>query len=243
MTRKYYFFGFFLVFLSINGFSQKIGQTFSGEASYYADKFHGRKTASGEKYSKWQNTAAHRTLPFGTMLKVENLSNHKSVIVKVNDRGPYSKHRVLDLSKAAAAKIGLIKTGVAKVKVTIIGKNGTTVISGNNNENQEQNNNTNSNDNAKFTTGKTYNSSGKLKSPKGYGVQVAAFKNMQNALNYCEKLRQKGFYPRFIQVGWNNNAKIFRVVQGAYKNKERASKTQNLLKKSGFNSVIVPHFK
>src|SRR5687767_14543939 len=89
------------------------------KASYYADKFHNRKTASGERYHKDSLTAAHRTLPFGTYVKVTNLKNNKTVIVKINDRGPVPKSRGIDLSRAAAKKLGLIGTGICNVKMEI----------------------------------------------------------------------------------------------------------------------------
>ena len=88
-----------------------------GLASYYANHFHGRKTSSGIIYDKNGYTCAHRTLPFGTMLKVTNLRNNKSTIVKVNDRGPFAHKRIIDLSYAAAKDIGLIGAGVAMVRI------------------------------------------------------------------------------------------------------------------------------
>ncbi len=88
-----------------------------GLASYYANKFHGRRTSSGSTYDKNGYTCAHRTLPFGTMLKVTNLRNNKSTIVKVNDRGPFAHKRIIDLSYAAAKDIGLIGAGVAMVRI------------------------------------------------------------------------------------------------------------------------------
>ena len=91
-----------------------------GIASYYAAKFHGRRTASGEKFNSKMLTAAHLTLPFGTQLKVTNLRNMKSVIVRVNDRGPHVKGRIVDLSRAAAQAIGLIQTGTARVVLEVL---------------------------------------------------------------------------------------------------------------------------
>lgn len=96
------------------------GTSFTGQASYYGPKFHGRMTASGEAFNMYEYTAAHRTLPFGTILKVTNLSNGKSVTVKVNDRGPFKKNRVLDLSYSAAKKIGMLQSGTARVKALIV---------------------------------------------------------------------------------------------------------------------------
>ena len=93
-----------------------------GIASYYAAKFHGKRTASGEKFSQKVLTAAHLTLPFGTLLKVTNLQNMKSVIVRVNDRGPHVRGRIVDLSRAAAELIGLRHTGTARVELEILAK-------------------------------------------------------------------------------------------------------------------------
>ena len=90
-----------------------------GKVSYYADKFHGRRTASGAIFDKNALTAAHRSLPFKTKVEVTNLDNGKTVVVEVNDRGPYSDDRILDVSPAAARKLGLMGTGTANAKVVV----------------------------------------------------------------------------------------------------------------------------
>lgn len=92
----------------------------TGVASYYADKFHGRKTASGETFDNGELTMAHRTLPLGTLVKVTNLANNTSVVVRVNDRGPYSGGRVADLSRAAAEKLKMIQRGIVDVALHIV---------------------------------------------------------------------------------------------------------------------------
>lgn len=94
----------------------------SGVASYYADKFNGRRTANGERFDNKEMTAAHRSLPFGTLIEVTNMRNGKKVVVRVNDRGPYTHARVLDLSKNAARQLGMHNTGVAQVKVAVLDK-------------------------------------------------------------------------------------------------------------------------
>src|SRR5688572_27343027 len=93
------------------------GFTETGKASYYSNKLEGRKMANGEKYNPNKLTAAHRTLPFGTKVKVSNPANGRSVKVKVTDRGPFSPGRVVDLSYKAAKKLDIISTGVAPVKL------------------------------------------------------------------------------------------------------------------------------
>ena len=91
-----------------------------GIASWYGDKEQGNKTASGERFDKYSYTAAHKTLPFGTMVRVTNLDNGRDIVVKINDRGPFVGDRIIDLSFAAARSIGLIAKGTAKVKVEVL---------------------------------------------------------------------------------------------------------------------------
>ncbi|MCX8106216.1 MAG: septal ring lytic transglycosylase RlpA family protein [Ignavibacterium album] len=87
------------------------------KASWYGPGFHGRKTANGEKFDQMSYTAAHKSLRFGTLLKVTNPKNGKSIVVRINDRGPYVEGRDLDLSKAAAHELGLMRRGIARLKV------------------------------------------------------------------------------------------------------------------------------
>ena len=94
-----------------------------GTASFYADKFEGRKTANGEIFSQKSLTAAHNSLPLGTWIRVTNLSNHKSVVVKVNDRLHHRNPRLVDLSKSAAKKLGYTKRGLTKVRVDVLVRN------------------------------------------------------------------------------------------------------------------------
>jgi rare lipoprotein A len=88
-----------------------------GVASYYADRLHGRQTASGERYDRNAYTAAHRRLPFGTLVQVTRIDNGETVKVRINDRGPFVKGRVIDLSYAAAKRLGMLRQGVVRVKV------------------------------------------------------------------------------------------------------------------------------
>lgn len=91
-----------------------------GNASWYGSSFHGRKTASGESYDMHEFTGAHKDLPFGTLIKVRNLRNGKEVVVRVNDRGPYVKSRIVDLSRAAASVLGIVSRGTARVSIQVI---------------------------------------------------------------------------------------------------------------------------
>jgi rare lipoprotein A len=91
-----------------------------GKASWYGDAHHGKKTASGERYDKTQLTAAHRTLPLGTRVRVTNVENDRSVVVRINDRGPFVDGRIIDLSHAAAREIGSLGAGVVTVRVEVL---------------------------------------------------------------------------------------------------------------------------
>ncbi|MFQ2412290.1 septal ring lytic transglycosylase RlpA family protein [Aeromonas caviae] len=96
------------------------GYSETGLASYYADRYHNKKTASGERYNSGTNTAAHMTLPFGSLVRVTNLANGKSVVVRVNDRGNFARGRIIDLSRAAFSTIGNTRSGLIKVKVEVV---------------------------------------------------------------------------------------------------------------------------
>jgi rare lipoprotein A len=106
-----------VLLLGVTSASAKKNYEAQGKASYYANKFNGRRTSSGEIFCQDSLTCAHRTLPFGTYLKVKNQNNGKEVIVRVTDRGPFIKGRVVDLSRAAAEEIGMIQAGVVRVEV------------------------------------------------------------------------------------------------------------------------------
>lgn len=89
----------------------------TGVASYYGARHHGKRTASGEAFNQHSLTAAHRQLPFGTRVKVTNLKNDESVVVRINDRGPHTRGRIIDLSREAADQIGMLRSGTARVRV------------------------------------------------------------------------------------------------------------------------------
>lgn len=102
------------------GGGARVGEVVTGIASYYADRFHLRRTASGVPYDKDQLVAAHRSYPFGTVLRVTNLANGRSVTVRVIDRGPFVEGRILDLSRRAAEELGFIEAGLTEVRIEVI---------------------------------------------------------------------------------------------------------------------------
>jgi rare lipoprotein A len=130
ILNKIVFFFLFFVVKPLFLYSQTpvLGSESFGKASYYGNKFYGRKTASGEILKKRGLTCAHPSLPFGTMLEVTNLANNKWCIVRVNDRGPFVRGRIVDVSYDAAKQLEMFKTGTAKVKVMVVGDNGIVMI-------------------------------------------------------------------------------------------------------------------
>ncbi len=111
-----------------NGEASPVAMAESGVASFYADEFNGRQTSNGETYDMNAFTAAHRTLPFNTQVRVTNLGNGKSTVVRINDRGPFKDDRIIDLSLAAAKAIELIGTGTASVRLEVVQLGDTTGI-------------------------------------------------------------------------------------------------------------------
>ena len=105
-------------------FIANIGDEFDGIASWYGPDFHSKKTSNGETYNMYDMTAAHKTLPMNTVVKVDNLENGRSIVVRINDRGPFVRGRIIDLSNKAAHEIDMYRKGTAKVKITVLGYNG-----------------------------------------------------------------------------------------------------------------------
>lgn len=193
----------------------------TGMASYYADKFEGRKTASGEIYKRSKLTAAHRSLPFGTKLKVTNIKNGKSVIVRVNDRGPFVKGRIIDLSKKAASEIGLIKMGVAKVKVEQVGSKINNDVKGHASSNAVK-----QNDN------KYYKIAVSSKSISGYGVQIGSFSMMENLIQTTNSIGRLISGDFFVKISKIKGKTVNRLIVGVENNKSKAMRHLKKLKGS-----------
>jgi rare lipoprotein A len=117
MNKYHYIMFFFMLFLLLYCGS---GNQLEGVASWYGTEWHGKETANGEIYDMYSMTAAHRTLPFGTIVKVKDKDSGREVVVRINNRGPFIKGRVIDLSYAAAQKLDIVDKGVTPCKITIL---------------------------------------------------------------------------------------------------------------------------
>lgn len=204
-----------------------------GYASWYGREFHGRKTASGGKFDMYDMTAAHKTLPFGTVLKVTNLSSGKSITVVINDRGPYKKNRIIDLSYAAGRELGILAKGEEMVGVSII----------------------------KLGNGKTENNSTQVKAVSGeeeylieeddsdvnadipeerivsgnFEIQAGAFYSMKNA----EKIKQRIESSVGGKVVITEDGDLYKVKMINVRSKNEAERIMRSLEKDDIKSILL----
>jgi rare lipoprotein A len=222
-----------------------------GLASYYDDSFHGRKTASGEKYDKNQLTAAHKTLPFGTKVKIKNPANGKSVTVVVNDRGPYIKGRVIELSKKAAQQIDLVKVSVAPVEITVIsGPDNKPAVAAKQTNKQPPPKTVQNQpkpvvkpsskkapkkdnfivDAKDMKTGGLYKMQVLKLEPKGFGVQVAGYSDYQSVVQQLAVFQKNWFKGATVFVDKLNDKPYYKIILGPMNTKEEAVSYCNSLK-------------
>jgi rare lipoprotein A len=179
-----------------------------GIASWYGRKFHGRRTSSGEPYDMYTMTAAHRTLPLPSYVRVRNLQSGLSVVVRVNDRGPFLHNRLIDLSYAAAARLGMLGAGTAMVEVEAVMPDSPVTT-------------------AATTSGlqliRNADAAGPDAVPPRLSVQVGAFSRYDNAATLRDRLQRAGFNPIYIQRP-DGAAKIYRVRIGPIETVERGDK-------------------
>ncbi len=177
-----------------------IGDRFRGTASWYGPNFHGKTTSNGERYNMYSFTAAHKTLPMNTIVKVTNLNNQKSVVVRINDRGPFVDNRIIDLSKAAASKLDMIKTGTAPVMLEILGFA----------------------DKNKMPTKAELKHSKKSIESKSFALQIGSFKNIQGAMKIQEKYDGIDGYQTIIDDVQNDYGRLFKVYLIGFKSEKEA---------------------
>lgn len=193
-----------------DGFQQK------GIASWYGSKFHGQRTSSGEEYNMYSMTAAHKTLPIPVYVEVTNLDNNRKAIVRVNDRGPFHEGRIIDLSYAAATKLGVAQTGTANVTIRVVQTDSEV--------NQQQSDSVV--ESPVYEDGKLY-------------VQVAAFATEENALQHLGKLQGQGFSDVRLHIESKKGATVYRIRIGPLPSDSVAKKIVTQLKKNNHNSVKI----
>ena len=187
-----------------------INDSFSGIASWYGPNFHNKLTSNGEYYNMHDMTAAHKTLPMNTVLRVTNLENGKKIVVRINDRGPFVKTRIIDLSNEAAHRIDMVKKGTAAVRIEVIGFNG--VVG-----------------NVAGTTQSVVMGD--------YAVQIGAFRNKDGANRYAKKYKQiDGRYSSRVVTGQKGGEALYRVYLTGFKSEDEA---RDYKSNDGFNGSFI----
>lgn len=193
----------------------------TGIASIIGDKFVGRYTANGEKYSHDELTAAHLTLPFETKLKVTHLDNNQSVIVRVNDRGPFVENRIIDLSKSAAREIGFTD-GTATVKIEVVSDKEVINTAETPKPVDVKKDET--------TAGVYFQVTSKTIKPTGFGVQIASYREPSNLLRLASEVETSSGFKPIIQVADTEDGKIFRMIVGSFDKRSEAEAVQQKMK-------------
>ncbi len=205
---KIIFQSIFLFFLAV---STAQAQKQTGIASYYADKFDGKATSNGEKYNHKKLTAAHKFLPFGTMVKVTNLKNREVVEVRINDRGPFIEGRIIDLSRAAAEKLKFTAQGITEVEIEI-----TDAGDGKSSSNRVLEVDEPIDIKSYFAV------EVEKESPSGWGVQVGSFEGFDNMLRLSENLEKSYRADVLVEVKDLPNKKAYAIILGQYNNRKKA---------------------
>jgi rare lipoprotein A len=251
MINKYIF-ALIIVFSSCQLFSQNYEQT--GKCTYYANKFQGRHTSCGDHYDKNLYTAAHRKLPFNTFVKVTNTKNNKSVVVRINDRGPFSKSLIIDLSRVAAEDLDIIAAGVALCKVEVVA-NPTREDSLRSYSSQKQLPEANKKqvkpeikkekpviaakvDNDKFVTGKYYDDNFSEADPKGYGLQMGFYKNLNNCKSAMSKYSNLFKKTTYFHVETRSGVKHYKLIIGQFGSKKEAMDFQKEVLKEEQSFIV-----
>ena len=186
-----------------------------GTASWYGPDFHGKRTSNGEIYNMYAMTAAHKTLPLGTYVRVHNMANGREAVVRINDRGPFVKGRIIDLSYAAAKQLGVVGPGTAPVRIEALGYRQT-----------EGNGQVAYRQPANYDIG-------------SFGVQVGAFAVAANAERLMNGLRVR-FGVASIQKGWVGGKLYYRVRVGRYSSLSAAESAKSQFEAGGYpNSFVV----
>ncbi len=179
-----------------------VGDRFDGRASWYGPDFHGKHTSNGERYNMYDMTAAHKTLPMNTIVKVTNHNNGLTTVVRINDRGPFIATRIIDLSKSAASKINMIATGTAPVSIEILGFE--------------------TKGKKRIPTKKELKNSPQKKSISSFALQIASFSKIEGAIKTQELHNNTDGYNTIIKDMENEDGRIFKVWLKGFKSEQEA---------------------
>lgn len=206
-------------------------QTQKGKASYYGSRFAGRRTASGEIFNPKKFTAAHRSWAFNTKVLVTNLHNNRSIVVRINDRGPYARGRIIDLSRAAAQKLGFIGRGVASVRIQVVSKN--TPITG---RLVTDIHHLGAEPEAKLGDLNSYEE----KLPrKGYGIRIGSYLENKSLTDIVHKLDRQYDEPVFVKSVTIGTLTFYHLFLGELKTEMEARDFKDYLRETYSDAKII----
>ncbi len=212
----------YVVLADARGFKQR------GHASWYGKKFHGRRTSSGERYDMFAMTAAHKTLPIPTYARVTNLSNGKSVVVRVNDRGPFHKGRIVDLSYSAASRLDLIKHGSAEVQLEVVDADGAPVPAAPVIAAAPE---------APVPVAAPVVVASVARTPRF--LQAGVFNDTNNALTFRDHLMLGGIKPLVVKSTQRNGKWVYRVLVGPFEDPTKLAAMRTRLSDDDTPTVLV----
>jgi rare lipoprotein A len=219
-----------LSFFFLLSISFTFAQVQTGKASFYADKFEGTPTASGEKYKHTKLTAAHKTLPFGTKVKITNLANNESVEVIINDRGPYVEGRIVDVSKSAAEKLGFVNQGLAEVRLEVID-------AGDGKTSDPER----TIDHVTVEEKEFYDFEIERLKPKGFGIQIGTYQELVNLMRLADNLKNSYKKQVTVQVKILNGVKYYGLILGQFPSRPKAEQFRDELIKKFPDAFIVEY--
>ncbi len=228
---------------------QKLGYTQNGKASYYGAKFHGKATASGERYNMYDATAAHKKILFNSLVEVINKQNGKTAIVRINDRGPFKPGRIIDLSYKTAKELDMIRDGVVDIEIRLLraGADGET-LSPEGSDIKQDTRKPRRKVNIKRKKNKflprIYSIWGTEKYPEDFGVQIGSYRDLKNAIQKGKDAMQAGYDEVFIRVTWteDRSQRLFRVSLGDMNATQAGDFAQTLNSKGFVGCFPKAHF-
>jgi len=185
-----------------------VGDQFRGNASWYGPDFHGKLTSNGETYNMYDMTAAHKTLPMNTIVKVTNRKNGLSTVVRINDRGPFIATRIIDLSNSAARKINMVGAGTAPVTIEVLGFY--------------------SKNKRKIPTRRELHESPQNQPVEGFAIQIASFSKFEGALSTQKKYNHTDGYKTIIKDMQTENGRMFKVWLKGFRSEKEARDYKSL---------------
>lgn len=247
-----------LVLISQNLFSQ-VGFVQEGMASYYANEFEGRTTASGERFSHKKATCAHMSIPFGALVKITNLENNTNAIVRVNDRGPFVPDRIVDVSQSVAQRLGIIGKGVVKVSIEVVDNSGysikkeETILKDSNAIPKEKSTEQKADgienqssvkiiklvDTKNLPISELFAVKVNSIEQRGFTVQIGSYKELVNVLRIATDIQSATSKETMIQVVNINGEKVYRLMVGKFSSRKDAENLKEKIAKIYKDCFIV----